>query len=84
VPPPQGRHTFARLLVLALGGHRYALPVDEVHGVLRHTADSLRPPAANVGHAPQPLVAGVIGGGAVEAGLLDAALLQAQLEALLR
>jgi chemotaxis-related protein WspD len=84
VPPPQGRHAFARLLVLALGPHRYALPVDEVHGVLRHAQDAMRPPAANVGHAPPGLVAGVIAAGAVEAGLLDTARLRAELEGLLR
>jgi chemotaxis-related protein WspD len=84
VAPPQGRHAFARLLVLALGPHRYALPVDEVHGVLRHAQDAMRPPAANVGHAPPGLVAGVIAAGAVEAGLLDTARLRAELEGLLR
>jgi chemotaxis-related protein WspD len=84
VPPPQGRHAFARLLVLALGPHRYALPVDEVHGVLRHARDAMRAPAANVGHAPPGLVAGVIGDAAIEAGLLDTGRLLAELEGLLR
>jgi len=84
VPPPLGRHAFARLLVLALGAHRYALPVDEVHGVLRHTAGAMRPPAANIGRAPSPLVAGMIADSAIEAALLDTAQLQPQLEALLR
>jgi chemotaxis-related protein WspD len=84
VPPPLGRHAFARLLVLALGAHRYALPVDEVHGVLRHTTGAMRPPAANIGRAPSPLVAGMIADSAIEAALLDTAQLQPQLEALLR
>ncbi|MFS2083061.1 chemotaxis protein CheW, partial [Telluria sp. Tellsp99] len=84
VPPPPGRHAFARLLVLALGPHRYALPVDEVHGVVRHAQDAMRPPAANVGRAPPGLVAGVIAAGAIEAGLLDTARLRIELEALLR
>jgi len=84
VPPPPGRHAFARLLVLAVGSHRYALPVDEVHGVVRHAQDAMRPPAANVGHAPPGLVAGMIADDAIEAGLLDTARLHAGLEGLLR
>ena len=84
VPPPPGRHAFARLLVLALGPHRYALPVDEVHGVVRHARDAMRPPAANVGRAPPGLVAGMIADGAIEAGLLDTARLRAGLEDQLR
>jgi chemotaxis-related protein WspD len=83
-PPPAGRHAFARLLVLSPGGQRVALPVDEVHGVLRHAHDALRPPAANVGRAPSPLVAGIIADGALEAALLDTARLAAQLEGVLR
>lgn len=82
--PPPARRAFPRLLVLALGAHRYALPVAEVHGVLRHARDAMRPPAPNVGHAPPPLVAGIIADGAVEAALLDAEQLQALLEGLLR
>ena len=83
-PPPAGRHAFARLLVLAPGGRRVALPVDEVHGVLRHAQDAMRPPAANVGRAPSPLVAGMIADGALAAALLDTARLAAQLEGVLR
>lgn len=82
----QGRHTFARLLVLA-GPDRptsFALPVDEVHGVLRYAGNALRPPAATVGHAPPPLVAGIVGDGEPQAGLLDGTLLMAQLGGLLR
>lgn len=84
VAAPPGRHAFARLLVLALGAHRYALPVEEVHGVLRHAQAAMRPPAATVGNVPRPLVAGMIADGSIEAGLLDADRLRAQLEALLQ
>lgn len=82
----QGRHTFARLLVLASPevATSFALPVDEIHGVLRHASGAMRPPAATVGHAPPPLVAGIIGDGELQAGLLDGALLMAQLGGLLR
>jgi chemotaxis-related protein WspD len=84
VAPPPGRHAFARLLVLALGPHRYALPVDEVHGVLRHAQDAMRAPAANVGHAPPGLVAGIVADSALEAALLDTTRLRTELEGLLR
>ncbi len=84
VPPPPGRHAFPRLLVLAAGAHGFALPVDEVHGVLRHAGADMRPAPATVGHGPSPLLAGVIRDGALEAGLLDAARLRERLEGLLR
>jgi len=82
--PPLGRHAFARLLVLAAGAHSWALPVDEVHGVLRHAAGALRAPAATLQHAPSPLLAGIVADSAIEAGLIDGALLQARLEGLLK
>jgi len=84
VAAPHGRHAFPRLLVLAAGAHLFALPVDEVHGVLRHALAELRPPAATVGHAPSPLLAGMIRDSAREAGLLDAARLAERLEGFLR
>lgn len=83
-PPPLGRHAFARLLVLALDGQPYALPVDEVHGVLRHEAAAMRPAAAAVDRSPSPLVAGVVADSDLEAVLLDGALLQSRLKELLR
>jgi chemotaxis-related protein WspD len=80
---PSGRHAFERLLVLALQGLRIAVPVAEMHGILRYAASAVRPAAATVGQAP-PLLAGVIAGDAIEAGLLDAAVLERQLPGLLR
>ncbi|HEX8784847.1 MAG TPA: chemotaxis protein CheW [Telluria sp.] len=84
VPSPPGRHAFARLLVLAAGAQSYALPVDEVHGVLRYAAAALRPPAATVGRAPVPLVAGIVADATRQAALLDGTRLEAQLRGLLR
>jgi len=85
---PAGRHAFARLLVLAdpdsARAQRFALPVDEVHGVLRYARAALQPPAATVGHAPPPYIEGVVRADAIEAGLLDATRLMAQLQGLLR
>lgn len=84
VPPPLGRHAFSRLLVLAVRAQPFALPVDEVHGVVRYAGAAVRPPAATVGQAPLPLLAGVVADSAIEAGLLDGPRLERQLEGLLR
>jgi chemotaxis-related protein WspD len=90
VPASAGRHAFARLLVLAepgaAGAPAFALPVDEVHGVLRYAGAALRPPAATVGRAPPTLVAAVLAGviDGIEPGLLDAAPLLAALKGALR
>jgi chemotaxis-related protein WspD len=93
---PVGRHAFARLLVLAAGGQSYALPVDEVHGVLRYAAAALRAPAATLQRTPSALLAGVLDadasiaassaalGIAPDIGLLDAVLLEQRLRGLLR
>lgn len=84
VPAPLGRHAFERLLVLELQGQRIAAPVAEMHGILRYAAGAMRSPAATLGHIPSPLLAGVIADSAIEAGLLDAALLERELTGLLR
>ncbi len=101
---PAGRHAFARLLVLAESDPQrgtgrsagaFALPVDEVQGVVRYAGAALLPPAATVGRAPPPLVSGVLpgavraaaGNGVADsgaAGLLDARLLLTALKGLLR
>jgi chemotaxis-related protein WspD len=51
---------------------------------VRYAAAAVRPPADTVGHAPSPLVAGIIADSAIEAGLLDAAVLERQLMGVLR
>lgn len=83
-PAPAGRHSFERLLVLGLRGQRVAVPVAEMHGILRHASAAMRAPAATLGHLPAALVAGVIADGAIEAGLLDAAMLESEVLGLLR
>jgi chemotaxis-related protein WspD len=82
--PPAGRHAFRRLLVLDLSGQRIAVPVAEMHGIVRYAANAVRAPADTVGHAPSPLIAGIVADGAIEAGLLDAAALERQLLEALR
>jgi chemotaxis-related protein WspD len=83
-PAPSGRHAFARLLVLDAGGQRIAVPVAEMYGILRHAAGAMRAPAATLGRPASKLLAGVIADGSIEAGLLDAALLEQELAGLLR
>jgi chemotaxis-related protein WspD len=81
---PRGRHAFERLLVLVLAGQHVALPVAEMHGIVRYAAASMRAPAATLGHLASKLVAGAIADSAIEAGLLDAALLEREVNGLLR
>jgi chemotaxis-related protein WspD len=81
---PGGRHVFERLLVLAFRSLRIAMPVAEVVGILHHASGAMRAPAVTVGRLPSPLLAGVIGDGAIEAGLLDAALLEQKMTDVLR
>jgi hypothetical protein len=44
----------------------------------------MRAPAATLGHLPSVLLAGVVADSTIEAGLLDAALLERELAGLLR
>jgi chemotaxis-related protein WspD len=84
VPTPLGRHAFERLLVLELNGQRVAVPVAEMHGIMRYATGAVRSPAATLGHLPSPLLTGVVADSAIEAGLLDAARLERELTGLLR
>ncbi|PWF42436.1 chemotaxis protein CheW [Massilia glaciei] len=79
-----GRHTFARLLVVEWDGQQFALPVADVRGIVRHGAGQLRAPAATVNKGAQPFIGGVLTDGALQIGVLDAALVGPQLEGLLR
>ncbi|MES3024369.1 MAG: chemotaxis protein CheW [Pseudomonadota bacterium] len=79
-----GRHTFARLLVVEWDGQQFALPVADVHGVVRHGAVALRTPAATVNKGGVPFISGVLTEGALQIGVLDAELVGHQLAGLLR
>ena len=46
--PAQGRHTFARLLLLQWEQQAYALPVAELHGIVRYAGAAVRAPAATI------------------------------------
>ncbi|MCS0660742.1 chemotaxis protein CheW [Massilia terrae] len=79
-PAVEGRHVFGRLLVIAAGAHSCALPVTELHGIVRYDRGALATPA-------QPWAAqldGVLAHDGVHAGLLNGALLARRIGELLR
>jgi len=79
-----GRHTFARMLLVQWEEQAYALPVAELHGVLRYAADGLKPPAATINKGLERYLAGVLPHDGMQVGCLDASLLGYQLARTLR
>jgi len=83
-PAAAGRHAYARLLVIAWEGQAFALPVADLHGIVRYGDADVRAPAATIGKGLQRFLTGVITEGELHIGLLDAALLGHQFTRLLR
>ncbi|HAT32639.1 MAG TPA: chemotaxis protein CheW [Janthinobacterium sp.] len=83
-PPAQKRHTFARLLLLRWEDQVYALPVADLHGILRYAAATLRAPAATINKGLSRFLAGVLEHQDMQIGCLDAALIGHQLARALR
>ncbi len=81
---PGRRHVFARLLLVQAESQRIALPVAELHGIVRYAADGLRQPAATIEQGRAMHLAGVIEHDGLSTGLLDAALLRQSLLGVLR
>ncbi|MES2128073.1 MAG: chemotaxis protein CheW [Pseudomonadota bacterium] len=79
-----GRHTFARLLVLDWEGQAYALPVADLHGIVRYSGAALRAPAATINKGLLRFLTGVLARDERQVGCLDAALLGHHLERALR
>ncbi len=79
-PDTDGRHVFPRLLVLGVGAHSCALPVTELHGIVRYASARLAAP--HQAYAAQ--LDGVFTHDGIEAGLLNRAMLSKRLEELLR
>jgi chemotaxis-related protein WspD len=79
-----GRHTFARLLLVQWEDHAYALPVADLHGIVRYASARVQAPAATINKGVQRYLAGVLAEGDLRIGLLDAALLGPQLARTLR
>ncbi|MDC8760934.1 chemotaxis protein CheW [Janthinobacterium fluminis] len=82
--PVQGRHSFARLLLLQWEGQAFALPVADLHGILRYAAAAARAPAATINRGLSRFLTGVIGHADMQVGCLDAALVCHQLARALR
>ncbi|MFA9219349.1 MAG: chemotaxis protein CheW, partial [Sphingomonadaceae bacterium] len=79
-----GRHIFARLLVLQWEGQSYALPVADLHGIVRYASAALQAPAATINKGVQRFLSGVIAQQDMRVGMLDAGLLGHQLARTLR
>ncbi|WP_028102921.1 chemotaxis protein CheW [Pseudoduganella violaceinigra] len=79
-----GRHTFARMLLVQWEQQAYALPVDELHGILRYAAADLKPPAATINRGIDRYLAGVLPHEDMQIGCLDGSLLGYQLARTLR
>lgn len=83
-PPARARHTYERLLLMQSEQQAFALPVADLHGIVRHTADALRPPAATINKGLSHFLTGVIEYGDMRIGCLDSALLGRHLMRTLR
>lgn len=74
-----GRHVYPRLLVMKLGPHEFALPVQALHGVHRHAASDLLAPPATVNQTVHRYLTGVLNIDGMKVGCLDAELVGYQL-----
>ena len=83
-PVQAGRHTFARLVVMRWEGQAFALPVADLHGIVRYASARARAPAATINKGLVRYLTGVLEEGAMQVGLLDAALIGHQFTRLLR
>ncbi|MYM89262.1 chemotaxis protein CheW [Rugamonas sp. FT82W] len=79
-----GRHTFARLLLTQWEGQAYALPVADLHGILRYATKSVQAPAATINKGLSRFLSGVIAHRDMHIGVLDSALIGHQLARSLR
>src|SRR5471032_1586433 len=78
------RHTFARLLLTQWEDQAYALPVADLHGILRYATASVQAPAATINKGLSRFLSGVIAHEDMHIGVLDAALIGYQLARVLR
>ncbi|WP_432382880.1 chemotaxis protein CheW [Duganella sp. P38] len=78
------RHTFARLLLTQWEAQAYALPVADLHGILRYAAATVQAPAATINKGLSRFLTGVITHGDMRIGMLDEALIGYQLARTLR
>lgn len=83
-PPAKGRHTFARLLLLQWEEQAFALPVADLHGIIRYASAAVQAPAATINMGLSRFLSGVITHENMHVGCLDAALIGYQLARTLR
>jgi chemotaxis-related protein WspD len=83
-PASAGRHVFARLLVMQWEGRAFALPVADLHGIVRFAEASLAAPAATINKGLDRFLTGVLAVGELRAGVLDEAMVGRQLTGMLR
>ncbi|QYF93940.1 chemotaxis protein CheW [Massilia sp. PAMC28688] len=79
-----GRQVFARLLVVRWEEQAFALPVADLHGIVRYSARSLGAPAATMNKGLVRYLTGVLTEAGKHIGVLDAALVGHQMTRLLR
>ena len=79
-----GRHVFARLLLVRWEGRSFAIPVADLHGVLRYAGAALQPPAATINKGIERFLTGVLAHQGMMIGVLDAALIGHQMTRLLQ
>ena len=79
-----GRHTFARLVVMRSEGQDFALPVADLHGIVRYPSATLTAPAATINKGMVRFLGGVLTQGQMHIGVLDAQLVGHQMARLLR
>jgi chemotaxis-related protein WspD len=84
VAPTGKRHTFARLLVIQWEEQAYALPVADLHGILRYSSAAVKAPAATINKGLSRFLSGVLTQDDMRIGCLDAALVGYQLARNLR
>nr|WP_315261296.1 chemotaxis protein CheW [uncultured Duganella sp.] len=78
------RHTFARLLLTQWEDQAYALPVADLHGILRYASGKVQAPAATINKGLSRFLTGVITHDDMRIGVLDEALIGYQLARTLR
>ena len=77
-------HTFARLVVMQWEGQSFALPVADLHGIVRYASGALAAPAATINKGLVRFLTGVLSEAGMHIGVLDAPLVAHQMARLLR
>jgi len=78
------RHVFARLLLMRWEEQSYALPVADLHGILRYASASVQAPAATINKGLSRFLSGVISHEDMRIGVLDVGLIGHQFARALR